>query len=149
IDRSVDREHVSCITGQDPRDTANELRKGRRVRLGTEAHFAVMLLSGIALGSCIKPRNLLTVPAKTARLLVLSRLLIGMTGAVIVGHLAWGLEWYSIPGDWREVASSLSGSALLLYAYCRTVRPFKEPLAQAQMVHFPMQKRRKIASSTS
>ena len=109
-----------------------------------------MLLSGAAVGSCVKPRNLLAVPSRTALFLVLSRMLIGMTGAVIVGHLAWGLEWYSAPGDWREVVSSVAGSALLLYGYCRTVRTFKEPLAQqTHVAHFPMQKRRKMPSSTS
>ena len=118
--------------------------------MGIEIHFGVMLLSGAAVGSCIKPRNLLVVPSRTALLLVLSRLLIGMTGAVIVGHLAWGLEWYSAPGDWREVVSSVAGSALLLYGYCRTMRAFKEPLAaQTRGAHFPMQNRRKMASSTS
>lgn len=121
----------------------------RHGRLGTEVHFAVMLLSGVAVGSCIKPRNLLTVSSRTALWLVLSRLLIGMTGAVIVGHVTWGLEWYSTPGDWREVASSVGGAVLVLCAYCRMMRPFKEPLAPQLRPHFPMQKRRKMASSTS
>ena len=108
-----------------------------------------MLVIGFAVGSCFKPRNLLIVSSRTALWLVLSRLLIGMTGAVIVGHLAWGLECYSTPGDWREVASSVGGAALALCAYCRTMHPFKEPLAQGRKPHFPMQKRRKMASSTS
>lgn len=115
----------------------------------TEAHFAVMLFIGIALGSFIKPRNLPTLPSRTALLLFLSRLLIGITGAVIVGHLAWGLGWYSTPGDLREVASSAGGAALLLSAYSRTLRAFKRPRALASQPHLPMQKRRKMASSTS
>jgi len=108
-----------------------------------------MLVIGFAVGSCFKPRNLLIVSTRTAVWLVLSRLLIGMTGAVIVGRLAWALEWYSTPGDWREMVSSVGGAALALYAYSRTMPPFKEPLAQGRKPHFPMQKRRKMASSTS
>jgi uncharacterized membrane protein YeaQ/YmgE (transglycosylase-associated protein family) len=92
--------------------------------LGTVMHFAVMLAAGVAVGTYIKPRRMMVVPPRTAFLLVLFRLMIGMTGAVIAGQLAWGFEWYSRPGDWTQIATSLVGAAVLLYAYCRVIRPF-------------------------
>jgi uncharacterized membrane protein YeaQ/YmgE (transglycosylase-associated protein family) len=93
--------------------------------VGTAMHFAVMLATGVAVGAYIKPRRMMAVPTKTAFLLVLSRLMIGMTGAVIAGHLAWGFAWYSKPGDWTQIATSLVGAAVLLYAYCRAMRSFR------------------------
>jgi uncharacterized membrane protein YeaQ/YmgE (transglycosylase-associated protein family) len=94
--------------------------------LGTVIHFAVMLAAGVAAGTYIKPHGMMAVPTKTAFLLVLSRLMIGMTGAVIAGQLAWSFEWYSSPGDWTQIATSLVGAAVLLYAYCRVMRPFSQ-----------------------
>ena len=94
--------------------------------LDTVMHFAVMLAAGVAVGTYIKPRRMMPVPTKTAFLLVLFRLMIGMTGAVIAGQLAWGFEWYSSPGDSTQIATSLVGAAVLLYAYCRVMRPFKD-----------------------
>ncbi len=93
--------------------------------LGTAMHFAVMLATGLAVGTYIKPRRKMAVPTKTAFLLVLSRLITGMTGAVIAGQLAWGFEWYSSPGDSTQIGTSLVGAAVLLYAYCRAMRPFR------------------------
>lgn len=93
--------------------------------VGTAIHFAVMLATGLAVGAYIKPRTMMAVPTKTAFLLVVFRLMIGMTGAVIAGQLAWGFECYSRPGEWTQIATSLLGAAVLLYAYCRTMRPFR------------------------
>lgn len=92
--------------------------------VGTAVHFAVMLATGLAVGTYVKPRGMMAVPTRTAFLLVVSRLLIGMTGAVIAGQLAWGMGWYSQPGDWTQIGSSLAGAALLLYLYRRSVRSF-------------------------
>jgi uncharacterized membrane protein YeaQ/YmgE (transglycosylase-associated protein family) len=94
--------------------------------LSTAIHFAVMLAAGLAVGTYIKPRRMMAVPAKTAFLLVVFRLMIGMTGAVIAGQLAWGFEWYSKPGDWTQIATSLAGASVLLYAYCRAMRSFSD-----------------------
>ena len=94
--------------------------------LGTVMHFAVMLAAGVAVGTYIKPRRMMPVPTKTAFLLALFRLMIGMTGAVIAGQLAWGFEWYSRPGDWAQIGASLAGAAVFLYAYCRVMRPFND-----------------------
>jgi uncharacterized membrane protein YeaQ/YmgE (transglycosylase-associated protein family) len=104
--------------------------------VSTAMHFAVMLATGVALGTYIKPRRMMTVPTKTAFLLVLSRLMIGMTGAVIAGQLAWGFEWYSRPGDWTQIASSLVGAAVLLYAYCRAMRSFTSRSEPTQLGSF-------------
>ncbi len=93
--------------------------------VNTAMHFAVMLSTGVAVGTYIKPRRMMAVPTKTAFLLVVFRLMIGMTGAVIAGQLAWGFEWYSRPGDWTQIATSLAGAAVLLYAYCRAMRSFR------------------------
>ncbi len=93
--------------------------------VNTAMHFAVMLATGVAVGTYIKPRRMMAVPTKTAFLLVVFRLMIGMTGAVIAGQLAWGFEWYSKPGDWTQIGTSLVGAAVLLYAYCRAMRSFR------------------------
>ncbi len=93
--------------------------------VNTAMHFAVMLATGVAVGTYMKPRGMMAVPTKTAFLLVIFRLMIGMTGAVIAGQLAWGFEWYSRPGEWTQIATSLAGAAVLLYAYCRAMRSFR------------------------
>jgi uncharacterized membrane protein YeaQ/YmgE (transglycosylase-associated protein family) len=114
----------SCIQPERSRQRVEGMGEGEQA-VGTAVHFAVMLVAGLAVGTYIKPRRMMAVPGKTAFLLMVSRLMIGMTGAVIAGQLAWGFEWYSTPGDWTQIATSLVGAALLLYAYCRIIRPFR------------------------